>query len=166
MDDFSKLQQLASDFAISMAAFDTARHDAEDMLKATGERLKMEHELATSRAAELEKTANDPTRSETVRRVAAGELVKLKSQAITTTPEESAAFSELLEQQRAALRDLKDLQEAAKVAAEAAAKRIQSIRAEIVGNQRPGLANRWIESQQAAFDRLSVGGVANGAETH
>lgn len=161
MTDYEKLEQLAVDFATTMTAFDAAHKDTDDLIGAVGARLKMERSLAASRAAELGKTANDPSRSETVRRVAAAELAKLQAQVITTTQEESAALAELVNQQQAAIRDLKKIQQAAKPAFEAAAKQLQAIRSEILGSQRPDIAPRWIAKQQTAFEKLSAGGGYN-----
>lgn len=158
MTDFEKLEQLSVDFASTKAAFETARKDADDMIAATGARLKMERELAASRMAELRKTANDPSRSETVRRVAAAELVKLQAQTITATTEEAAAFAALIEQQKTAIRDIKAIRQATKPAADGAVKQVQTLRESIMGSEIETLAPRWIASQQAAFERLSVGG--------
>ena len=166
MDEFTRLKQLADDYAATMAAFDSARHDTDDLISATAARLQMERALTSSRIAELRKTAADTSRSETVRRVAAVELEKLKGQTIAATPEECAAVTELIEQQKAAVRDIKAIRQAAKPAADEAVKQVQALRESIMGSEIETLAPRWIEGQQKAFDKLSVGGAANGAEAH
>lgn len=159
MKEFEHLEQMAADFAATLAAFDTARKETDDIIRATDERLKLDRELTADRVAELTKTANDATRSVTVRRVAAAELEKIGAQEIGTTAEEEAAFAELMEQQEAALRDMRTIRQNVRAAIEAATRRLREIRAEILGNSRPGLAPRWIEGQRAAFEKL--GGCGN-----
>ena len=156
MDEFGKLKQLADDYAATVAAFDAAHHDTDDLISATAARLQMERELAASRIAELRKTAADTTRSETVRRVAAVELEKLKAQTIAATHEECAAVAELIEQQKAAIRDIEAIRQAAKSAADEAAKKVQTLKEAIFASEILTLAPRWVEGQRTAFDKLSV----------
>lgn len=156
MDEFGKLKQLADDYAATVAAFDATRHDTDDLIRATAARLEMERALAASKIAELTKTAEDTSRSETVRRVAAAALEKLKSQTITATPEECAAVADLLELQKAALRDIKAIRQTAKPAADEAAKKVQTLRESIFASEILTLAPRWVEGQRTAFDKLSV----------
>lgn len=154
MNVFKKLEQLHADFAITMAAYDAARHETKDMISATSERLQMERDLAASRIAELEQTANDPDRSDTVRRVAAAELEKIRKQQIAATPEEQEAVAELLKQQHTAFTDLKRLQDEARVAISAAKEQIESIRAEVLGSWSVSLAPNHIKGQEKEFAQL------------
>lgn len=154
MSDFEKLTQLYEDFTATWAAFDAARHDAADMIDAATKRLQMERTQNAARAAELQRTATDPNRSETVRRVAASELSRIRDRRYSATPEETAAFAELVKQQKCALRDLKQIQQDTKAAIEGASKSIQEIRGKILGNQLVDAAPSWIPGQEAEFAKL------------
>lgn len=154
MNDFEKLTQLHEDFTATWAAFDAARHDAADMIDAVTTRLQMERTQTAARVAELQRTAKDPNRSETVRRVAAGELSKIRDRKYSATPEEAAAFTELVKQQKCALRDLKQIQQDTKAAIEGSTRRIQEIRNKILGNQLVAVAPSWIPGQEAEFAKL------------
>ena len=158
MKEFEHLEQMAADFAATLAAFDAARKETDDIISATAARQELERELTAARVAELTKTAGDTARSVTVRRVAAAELERIEAQKIGTTPEERAAVAELLEQQEVALRDMRIIQTNVRPALEAATRKLQEIRAGILGDNRPGLAPRWIESQREQFEKLSTGG--------
>ena len=154
MNVFKKLEQLHADFTVTMAAYDAARHETKDMISATSERLQMERDLAASRVAELEQTANDLERSDTVRRVAAAELEKIRKQRIAATPEEQAAVVELIKQQQNAVSDLKRLQGEARAAISAAKEQIESIRAEVLGSWDVSLAPNHIQGQKKEFATL------------
>ena len=130
---FKEFVQAATDFATTVMAFNVAKEEAADMISATKERIQMERNLAVSRAAELEKTANDPDRSETVRRVAVAELAKIKQQKIAATPEEQEAIADLIEQQTTAQHDLRKLQNTTQAALEALNMCIEEIRAAVIG---------------------------------
>lgn len=153
MTVFEKLIQTHKDFVITQAAYDTARHETEDMISATSERLQMERDLATSRVTELEQTANDPDRSDTVRRVAAAELAKIREQRIAATPEERVAVAELIEQQQAAIQDLQVIEKATREAIRAAKDRVEEIRSAVLGFDIK-LRGSWIEGQQERFAKL------------
>lgn len=161
MNDFERLTQLHEDFTATWAAFAAARHDAADMLDAVTKRLQMERTQNAARVAELQRTATDPKRSETVRRVAAGELSRIRDLRYSATPEEEAAFEELVKQQKCALRDLKQIQLDTKTAIEGATKSIQEIRGKILGNQLVAAAPSWIPGQEAEFAKLCEGGAGN-----
>lgn len=154
MNDFEKLTQLHEDFTATWAAFNAARHDAADMIDAVTTRLQMERTQTAARVAELQRTATNPNRSETVRRVAAGELSRIRDRRYSATPEEAAAFAELVKQQKCALRDLKQIQQDAKAAIEGATKSIQEIRGKILGSQLVDAAPSWIPGQEAEFAKL------------
>ena len=154
MNVFKKLEQLHADFTITKAAYDAARHETEDMISATSERLQMERDLASSRAAELEQTANDLERSDTVRRVAAAELAKIKEQRIAATPEEMAAVAELIKQQQSAVSDFKRIQREIREAIAAAKGQIEAIRADVLGSWAVDMAPTNITSQEKAFAKL------------
>ena len=154
MNVFKKLEQLHADFTITKAAYDAARHETEDMISATSERLQMERDLAASRIAELEQTANDPDRSDTVRRVAAAELEKIRKQRIAATPEEQAAVAELIKQQQSAVSDFKRIQREIREAISAAKGQIEAIRAEVLGSWDVDMAPTNITSQEKAFAKL------------
>lgn len=154
MNVFKKLEQLHADFTITKAAYDAARHETEDMISATSERLQMERDLAASRIAELEQTANDPDRSDTVRRVAAAELAKIKEQRIAATLEETAAVAELIKQQQSAVSDFKRIQREIREAISAAKAQIETIRADVLGSWAVDMAPTNITSQEKAFAKL------------
>lgn len=154
MNVFKKLEQLHADFTITKAAYDAARHETEDMISATSERLQMERDLAASRIAELEQTANDPDRSDTVRRVAAAELAKIKEQRIAATPEEQAAVAELIKQQQSAVSDFNRIQREIREAISAAKGQIEAIRADVLGSWDVDMAPTNITSQEKAFAKL------------
>ena len=155
MTAFEKLIQLHVDFTITKAAYDAARHETEDMISATSERLQMERSLAASRVTELEQTANDPDRSDTVRRVAAAELAKIREQRIAATPEEKAAVAELIEQQQTAIQDLQAIEKATRDAIRAAKDRVEEIRSAVLGFDIK-LRESWIKGQQEKFAQLCM----------
>ena len=148
MNVFKKLEQLHADFTVTMAAYDAAHHETKDMISATSERLQMERDLAASRAAELEQTANDLGRSDTVRRVAAAELEKIRKQRIAATPEKQAAVAELIKQQQTAVSDFKRLQGEVRAAISAAKEQIEAIRAEVLGSWGADMAPGFIQDQE------------------
>ena len=155
MNVFKKLEQLHVDFTITKAAYDAARHETEDMFSATSERLQMERNLAASRVTELEQTANDPDRSDTVRRVAAAELAKIREQRIAATPEERAAVAELIEQQQMAIHDMETIEKATREAIRAAKDKVEEIRAAVLGFDIK-LRESWIKGQQEKFAQLCM----------
>ena len=161
MSDFEKLTQLYKDFTAVWSAFNTIRHDTADMIDATTKRVQMETAQNEARVEELQRTANDPVRSETVRRVAAGELSKIRDRRYSATPEEAATFAELVNQQKCALRDIKQIQMDVKTAIERATKNIQEIRKEILGNQLVDVAPGWITGQEEEFAKLCIDGGYN-----
>ena len=153
MTEFKKLLQLHEDFTITLAAFNAARHETKDMISATSERLQMEKDLAASRAAELEQTANDPDRSDTVRRVAAVELEKIRKQRVAATPEEQAAVKELILQQQAAIHDLYKIETATREAIRSVNIRVEEIRNDVLRFDIK-LRETWIPGQEKEFARL------------
>lgn len=130
---FNGFAQAATDFATTVMAFDAAREETADMISATKARIQMERDLAGSRIAELEQTANNLDRSDTVRRVAAAELEKLRKQRIAATQEEQEAVADLIKQQRIAHRDLIELQKTTRTALETLNDCIEEIRAAVLG---------------------------------
>lgn len=154
MRDFEKLEQLRDDHTIAWMAFKAVRHDADDLAAAVGARLRQEREQSAARVAELEQIVSDPSRSETVRRMAAAELAKIQERQFFATPEEVAAFSALVGEQESALRDIRQIQEDAKAAIAAATKRVAEIRDTILCDQNIDLAPRWIAGQKSEFAKL------------
>ena len=154
MTIFKNLDQLHKDFTITLAAYDAARHETKDMISATSERLQMEKDIAASRAAELEQTANDPDRSDTVRRVAAVELEKIRKQRVAATPEEQTAVAELINQQLTAITDLKHLQGEVRATIRAAKEQIETIRAKVLGSWDVDMAPKFINDLEKEFARL------------
>lgn len=132
-NEFQKFAQAATDFATTAMAFNAAREETADMISATKARLQMELDLAASRVKELEQTANDPERSDTVRRVAAAELEKIRKQRIAATPEEKEATAQLIGQQKTALCDLLDLKQTLREALETFNGSVEEIRAAVLG---------------------------------
>lgn len=161
MNDFEKLTQLHEDFTATWAAFDAARHDADDIITAVRERLRLEQEQTAARVADLERTVKDFNRSESVRRMACVELSKIQKQQFFSTVEEQAAFMELIAQQETALRDLKQIQQNTKIAITGAQEAIQAIRVNILGSQNIDLAPRWIVGLRSEFEKLCEGGADN-----
>lgn len=153
MNEFKKLEQLYKDFDITVAAFESARHETEDMISATSERLQMERNLAASRIIELEQTANDLDRSDTVRRVAAAELEKIRKQRIAATPEEQAAVAELIEQQQTAFHDMQTIENATREAIRAVNSRVEEIRNAVLCFDIK-IRQSWITGQQKKFAKL------------
>lgn len=158
MNEFEKLEQLSADFTATIAAYDTARHDADDMIAAVTARLSSEQKLTASRLAELKQIADDLDRSDTVRRVAAAELAKLKEQpAATPSQMEQEEFAKLINQQETAILDMKKIQTQTREAIEEATKRIQAIRSAILGSRDLDIMLRWITGQQSKFSNLYEG---------
>lgn len=78
MKEFDKLTELHEDFSITWAEVKIVRREAEDMISAVQTRLHNERKRNEERIAELQQTMSDPSRSETVRRVAGAELARIR----------------------------------------------------------------------------------------
>lgn len=154
MKEFDKLVELCDDFSITWAAVKIARRDAEDMISAVQARLHNEKQRDEERIAELQRTMSDPSRSETVRRVAGAELARIRDCRYHANAAEVEAFSELINQEKKALRDLSETQQSTRAAIEAAEKRIKEMRKDILGNQLADLAPSWPAGQEAEFAKL------------
>ena len=154
MNDFEKLIQLHEDFACTWLAFNASRHDADDLIVSVEARLRLEREQNAARVAELERTAADSGRSETVRRVATGELAKFQKCKFAATPEEIAAFAELVREQERALLDLQKIQTEFLEAFNKAGQHLKNIRADVLGHKSLPVAPNWITGQQAKFAKL------------
>lgn len=161
MRDFEKLEQLAEDFACTWLAFNASSHDANDLIASVGARLRMEQEQNAARAAELERTAADSSRSATVRRVAGVELSRIRDRKISATQEEVAAFAALVREQEGALLDLKKIQTEFLEAFNKAGQHMKKIRADVLGHKSLPVAPNWITRQQHEFAKLCDGGVGN-----
>lgn len=86
--------------------------------------------------------------------MASTELAKIQERTFYATPEEVAAFAELVKEQENAIRDIRQIKEDAKAAIAAAAKRVAEIRDTILGDQNIDLAPRWIAGQKREFAKL------------
>ena len=156
---FRELISCREDFQICKFAFNTALREAKSIRDATAERMAAEQQHREQRRAELGELIADPERSPTVRRLAEGDLARLDEIPIKPTAAEIAAHEEQIEAAKAALHDLRMLQERTKELIRKASADLQQLRSEILGDQAIPLAPRWIESKIAAFEQL--GGAAN-----
>lgn len=154
MSIFDELIQLQEDFNITLAEFRTAHGDAKDLIRSVQERYEREKRQRAMRMSELEKIVNDPSRSATVKRVAADELSKLRKAVFAATPEERAAFSELADQADRALDDAKKIQRTVQAVRNEAKQEIEKISKNVCGNATVSAADTWMPGQREAFSRL------------
>lgn len=157
MKEFDRLIELHQDFSFTWAAVNTAHHDAADLIASVQARLHRERTRNEERLAELQRTATDPKRSETVRRVAGTELARVRDCRYHANTAEVEAFKELIEQEKNAIQDLRKIQQSTRAAIEGAEKRIKEMRKDILGNQLADLAPSWPGGQEAEFAKLCEG---------
>ena len=154
MKEFDKLVELHEDFSIIWAEVKIVRREAEDMISAVQARLHNERKRNEERISELQQTMSDPSRTESVRRVARAELARIRDCKYHANAAEIDAFKELIEQEKKALRDLRKMQQSARAAIDGAKTRIEEIRKDILGDQIVDLAFAWPESQDSEFAKL------------
>lgn len=154
MNEFEKLIQLHEDFVTTWAALKTAHNDAADMIAAVQTRLDNERTRNEERVAELQQTMSDPSRSETVRRVAAAELSRIPDCRYYANPAEVEAFKELIEQEKSAVRDLSKIKQDIRGAIAKAKEYIEAIRKDTLGHMTADLAPTWPGSQEEEFAKL------------
>lgn len=157
MKEFDKLVEMQEDFSVTWAEVKNIRRETEDMISAVQNRMHSERKRNEERIAELQRTMSDPSRSETVRRVAGAELARIRDCRYHANAAEVEAFKELIEQEKKALQDLRKIQQNTRAAIEGAEKRIKEMRKDILGNQIADLAQSWPGSQEAEFAKLCEG---------
>ena len=154
MNVFEEFTSLCMDFSVCRTAFLDAHERAKAVMVAVKDRLEAERAQAAERIAALEQQQGDPARSETVRRMAALELDRLKSLPVpSVTAEERAVFLEEYNGAVTALRDLGELRAKIREAIDAVNAEVKRLRGETLG-QDMDLCGRWIERIQRDFDRL------------
>lgn len=154
MSVFEEFTSLCMDFSVCRTAFLDAHERAKDVLGAVKDRLEAERAQTSARMAEFETQIQDPGRPETVRRMAALELDRLKSFPVpSVTAEERAVFLEEYNGAVTALRDLGGLRAKIREAIDAVNAEVKRLRGETLG-QDIDLCGRWIERIQRDFDRL------------
>lgn len=107
---FKMLEETATDYRAVLLAIRTANREAEDVIASVKFRLTSERLQAAARAAELTAQIDDPTRSETIKRMARAELESLVQHVYRPTDAESAAFNAALAELEQATGDARALQ--------------------------------------------------------
>lgn len=154
MSVFEEFTSLCIDFSVCRTAFLDAHERAKDVLGAVKDRLEAERARTSARMAELETQRQDPGWPETVRRMAALELARLKTLPTpSVTTEERAAFLEEYNGAVVALRDLGELKGKIREAIDTVNAEVKRLRAETLGYDTE-LCGRWIEGVRLDFDRL------------
>lgn len=154
MSVFEEFTSLCADFSTCQAAYLDAHERAKDILDAVKNRLEAERAQTAERIVVLEHQQGDPAHSETVRRMAALELNRLKNLPVpSVTAEERAVFLEEYNGAVIALRDLGELKEKIREAINAVTAEVKRLRGETLGYDTE-LCGRWIERIQRDFDRL------------
>lgn len=154
MNVFEKLLQLQEDFNTTWAAYNVARCDAADMIKAVAERMERDRRRNAERVADLRQIAADTSRSATVRRVAADELTQIEGREFFATPAEIEAFVDLIKQQRDALKDIRGINADIFDTAKAAEAKIKDIRLATRGHSSLQVVDHWLEGQKRDFQKL------------
>lgn len=154
MNVFEKLLQLHEDFDTTWTAFNVARHDAEDMIKAVSERMERDRRQNAERVADLRQIAADTSRSATVRRVAKDELETIEGREFFATTAEIEAFVDLIKQQSDALKDIHGINEDIFETVKAAETKIKDIRAATRGRATWPIVENWVEGQKRDFQKL------------
>lgn len=154
MNVFEKLLQLHDDFNATWTAFNVARHDAADMIKAVGERMERDRRQNAERVADLRQIAADTSRSATVRRVAKDELETIEGREFYATPAEISAFVDLIKQQSDALKDIRGINEDIFDTVKAAEAKIKDIRLATRGHSSLQVVDNWLEGQKRDFKKL------------
>lgn len=154
MNVFEKLLQLHEDFNTTWTAFNVARHDAADMIKAVAERMERDSRQNAERVADLRQIAADSSRSATVRRVAEDELAKIDGREFFATTAEIEAFVDLIKQQSEALKDIRGINEDIFDTVKAAEAKIKDIRLATRGHSSLQVVDHWLEGQKRDFQKL------------
>lgn len=107
---FNMLEETATDYKRVLSAIRAANREAEDITASVKFRLTSERLQAAARAAELTAQIDDPTRSETIKRMARAELESLVQHVYRPTDAEGAAFTAALAELEQATGDARALQ--------------------------------------------------------
>ena len=102
---FTNLEEMATDYRTALLAFQVARADAGDISSAIETRIICEKARDADRAAELRAIVADSGRSETIRRMAQGELNELAARAYAPTAAERTTFDMAIAEGEQALKD-------------------------------------------------------------
>lgn len=158
MSGFNDLVQLKTDYEMTWDALKRARDAANEVKESVSTRIEREKKQIEERAAELENIRSDMLRSETVRKMAEIELSRIDEYVFDVVPEEAEAFYREIKIAEQAARGLKEIQRQTKKAIDEAEGDIRRIRSEILGDETPELAPRWISGIQEGFARLYANG--------
>lgn len=145
---------LVEDFKTETFAVKVENKEQKSITRAAQERIESERRRAADRAAELRAIIADQRRSETVRSLAQKELVELEAAAFVPTAAEREAFEATSAAAKQALADLRRTYATLREALTEARAELETIRKDTLGSTDVELMAQWIESEQAAFEKL------------
>ena len=154
MNAFEKLQQIHTDYAVCIGAFNAAQDECKEIIKSVRDRLTAERERDAARMVELERQAADSSRSATVRRLAAEELEQLRDRTYSATEAEKSAFAEQTKIAEQAVSDAAAIRTTARTSVDAANAEIERARAAILGDANIDLRPRWLDRLNDASGKL------------
>lgn len=155
MKTFEKLAQIHDDHELSWNAFRTAIANCRDVSGEISRRISEAQQRNAAWVAELEEASEDPTRTETARRMSALEAERMKGQAFKPTADELELYRQELENAQTALKDVRQLRADFEAAHKAADGRLAELRKAVLGNGGWVAADNWLASAQTTYERLS-----------
>lgn len=151
------LKQLHADYLDVQKIYNTAHGEAKAITAAVAARIKGERERNEARIADLQTQANDPARSESVRRLARLEIEKLGAATYGPNEGEIGAFNEQINIAQTATSDAEKIRNRSRELFSDAADELARMRKDILGDERKTLAPRWLGGCLKDFEQL--GGV-------
>lgn len=106
---FERVNQLAKDAETCWNEANAAYKGSHEIISAVRERIEREKTSDAKRIEELQRQASDPTRSETLKRVAAMELETLQAKTYKINDAELAVATKEISRGRQALKDLRKI---------------------------------------------------------
>lgn len=154
MKAFERVEQLHDDYLLTLAGVREASSNLQFLKNAIRERIETDRTNTLLKINRLEAQAADTSRPESVRRLAAAELEKLKEMTFAPTEAEKQAFLSEIENMEAGRVDLVNLSGSMRESLKAAETELATMRAATLGDSTLSLLPNWISGEERFFENL------------
>lgn len=154
MNVFEKINSLKFDYDAIRSQIRTHRGNVSEMTSAIKDRISADRKISEERIAELKRQMQDPSKTETVRKIYAAEIEKLESASFTPTDSEIEMLDAELSAYEKAVQDFRKVDGQLRDAIRNAKEELESIRNEINKGVQPSDFSDQIKSERKGFERL------------
>lgn len=156
MYEFTRVENLNGDLTSIRSRLKECRNNAQEITEMARTRILADKKSADRRAEELMEEINSTEMSELKKRIKQSEIDAISHRRYEPTEIEKAEFEQAILEYNAALNDLKDKQNELKEAIKAAKRCLDDIRADMYVDADPVLIERYIDSEKARFNEITI----------